>query len=111
MYTHFSKRVSTSSSTVRQLDLAFAALNPHRVRSGAVSRAELLDALRRMSSAPLDEKRLAAILSELEDCHSTISPDSFSAWMARRYVSSLEVRSLNADSMDRVPNYGDLWPN
>ena len=50
------------------------------------------------------------MLRELEDGAGTISLASFTNWMMGRYTSSLEDPSIIADSMSKVPNYGDLWP-
>jgi len=110
VYTHFINKVSASSSTARQLDLAFAALNPNH--SGSATRKELHAALAHMSTAPLDEERVDEILTELEDAKEggKITVASFTAWMARRYASSLGDPSVIHDSMERVPNYGDIWP-
>jgi len=108
VYTHFAQQATAASSSARQLDLAFKALNPNH--SGVVSRHELQQALRSMCSAPLDEPRVEAVLRELEDGAGTISLASFTNWMMGRYTSSLEDPSIIADSMSKVPNYGDLWP-
>jgi hypothetical protein len=90
VYTHFINKVSASSSTARQLNLAFAALNPSH--SGSATRAELQAALRRMSTAPLDEERVDEILTELEDAKEggKITVASFTAWMARRCRPALD---------------------
>jgi|TARA_B100000524_G_C23606439_1_gene354582 Ca2+-binding EF-hand superfamily protein len=99
VYTRFCH--ADMSSQARQLDLAFAALNPDH--SGVVSRVELHETLRRMSSAPLDDEMVDQVLEELEDGKGTISLASFTQWMARRYEQSLEDTSLIKDSVERAP--------
>lgn len=103
VYKHFINKVSASSSIARQLDLAFAALNPNH--SGAATKEQLHATLRRMATAPLDEERVDTILTELEDAREggKITVASFSAWMARRYASSLGDPSV-------IPNHGGIWP-
>eukprot|EP00962_Isochrysis_galbana_P046402 scaffold18676_cov79-Isochrysis_galbana.AAC.1 len=103
VYTHFINKVSASSSTARQLDLAFAALNPNH--SGSATRKELHAALAHMSTAPLDEERVDEILTELEDAKEggKITVASFTAWMARRYRPAHAHRSPIVEHVPLIP--------
>ena len=101
----YSNSVQRSSSAMaRQLDMAFAAFDTHG--EGVLSLPEFREALHRMASAPLDDARVDAVLSELDDGDGTISLTSFSRWMMRTYTSFLEDPSLVHDTAeDAFPDH------
>lgn len=102
VYTHSVQR--SSSANARQLDMAFAAFDTHG--EGVLGCAEFREALHRMASAPLDERQVDKVMSELDDGDGTISLTSFSRWMMRTYTSFLEDPSLVHDKAeDAFPDH------
>jgi hypothetical protein len=78
---------------------------------GVLSQSELRLALRRMATAPLDERRLDEVLHELAGAsedgitvpgQGAITMKSFMEWMLSTYTSYLKDPSLVADSMENV---------
>jgi len=67
---------------------------------------ELREALRRMSSAPLDEDRLALLLRELDPENSgQVSMEAFTRWMGSTYSGFLKDPTRVMDARAKMVPY------
>jgi Ca2+-binding EF-hand superfamily protein len=92
-----------------QVEKAFATFDPSG--SGVLHQSELREALQRMASAPLDERRLDEVLAELAGdskdpgMATTITIASFARWMMGTYTKFLQDPSLVQDSVSKWPAF------
>jgi len=88
--------VRFESTHARQLELAFAAFDLDG--DGAVTHAELLEGLARVATAPLDERRVARVLADLDaNGDGLISVAELDSYCRRQYRAWLEEATARVD--------------
>jgi Ca2+-binding EF-hand superfamily protein/exonuclease III len=93
-----------TSASMRQLEIAFKTFDISG--DGVVTATELREALRRMSSAPLDEDRLELLIRELDpEGTGNISMEAFTRWMNGAYSGFIKDPTRVVDARAKMVQY------